>query len=815
MYSPDPWQLLRLLQAQLHDDVLWLRQRLGNADAERWLQRLTIGDFDGARDGDIDERERNLADALARAERLVGGDPEAVHPADRERLDAVWTELHEHAGGAIARLALAACVKLQETAPGTPVTSRIGNFDLLAVLGSGSSGTVYRSRHRDNGMPAAVKLLRIDAHGKNQIERFRREARIASRLGHPAIVRILDSGVHEHGGLHTPYLVSELVEGEPFSAALRGRGERATLLAFAELCDGIAHAHAAAVLHRDLKPGNVLVDQHGHPHVLDFGCARSDDGELGAGTMSGQVIGTPAFMSPEQANGMGSDPRSDQWSLGALLFDALTGEPPHELKNLNAASALRFVAQHAPRRLRQLRPGLGHDLAAVVDKALAMSPADRYDGVQQLGEDVRRLLAGDPVLARPPGVAVSLLRLARRHRLAAAVVLGFALLITTSAVVTTVLWRRALRAEERLDQEAKDALRTVRSVQVIAARLAETLAAAGEQVLLEPTIALAMSMRMSPYSDRSHWLEIEANLREIAGNMALRAGDRAVADDHYRQVLGIRRQLVGTPQGDPSLLARAMVELGDLEQPKSPQMALDHYQEAHAILQRVADSAPTLGHLDDLAWSFHRLAGIAHNDGRHEEAAKLAGKHFQLAERLIAIKVDGLRHFGLATAIYQLRKCEQRNGCGDSDIAEVQRAVVHAELALQSDLERRSFMMAAQLANHELARVRAKRGDGPAMLASEERSMRLLDQLGQDHHDKDAQSMLMHLPRELADVALALAQHDGEARSFAVQLARRAAARLGPETYPWVVGRVAEALGSLDLVDELDRLRQARPDAFR
>jgi hypothetical protein len=708
--------VLQHVCAEGHPALAWLRDRLARDDAAAWLDR--VSDEEPVADVDCGASERAVRVAVRSALAIAAGDSATPIGANLDLLDRIWDAIAEAASHPVADACRTACIALERagvTGGMRGGSAEIGRFELGKVIGRGAAGTVFRARHVDNGLLAAVKLLHPGVVDTESTVRFRNEARLVGKLCHPAIVRLLDSGVQERDGALVAYVAYALIDGRPFDVALAGRPQRTILQTFAQLCDGVEHAHAAHVLHRDLKPANVHVDAAGNPHVLDFGIARSmvPQGEHGFHTVSGQVLGTPGFMSPEQAAGRDVDVRSDVWSLGALLFVTLAGETPHPLAGLGVLDALARVAGSEPRRIRTLRPLLDRDLAAVVDKALAGDPAHRYATVADLVRDVRRLLAGDPVDARPPTALQSLCRIARRHRRTTAAALAMISLVMVGCAVVAVLWRRAVSAEERAVNLSAEALVAAGNGVRIAARLAETTMAAEEQLRLLGPVLSAVAALQEMASDRhEEWLTLESGLHEVGGDLALRVGDRASARRHRERVLALEDELVTYGLGVVSDRARALVKLGDLDQTKAPANARHYFEEAHAIFAAVAAGPDADLHaLDDLSWSFYRLAGIALIQGRLQDSAAHARAHLALAERMIAASPDALRQYNLATALLHLRKCERRDqGIGDEDLAELTRARVAAEAAVVADDQRRAYLMAALQCNDLEARCLLHRG---------------------------------------------------------------------------------------------------------
>jgi hypothetical protein len=329
------------------------------------------------------------------------GDPRveahlAAHPEDEPRV-AAW------------RAAIGA-VRGREGAP----PERIGPYEVVRVLGEGAMGIVYEAVQPNPRRRVALKVLRrergADAQG---LERFTREAAVLARLAHPGIATIHEAGRLPDG---TAYLVMELVEGLTLLAHARekglDRGGRVELVQ--RVCMAVQHAHARGVVHRDLKPSNVLVEDSGRPKVLDFGLARLTGAE--GGTLSGSVLGTPAYMSPEQARGVGAGPASDVYALGVMLHELLTGALPIEVAGATLVEAVRRVASDPPRRPASLVPGIERGLEAVLLRCLEKDPARRYADAGALADELGRWLRGEPVLARPPGTLELARRYARRHR---------------------------------------------------------------------------------------------------------------------------------------------------------------------------------------------------------------------------------------------------------------------------------------------------------------------------------------------------------------------------------------------------------------
>jgi WD40 repeat protein/tRNA A-37 threonylcarbamoyl transferase component Bud32 len=282
----------------------------------------------------------------------------------------------------------------------TPRNDKLGKFELIEAVGQGAFGTVYRARDPELDRTVAVKVPRAgNLAGPQEFDRFLREARSVAQLHHPSIV-----SVHEVGQADgVPYLVSDFLPGVTLADLLSARrpGFRETAELIATVADALQYAHEHGVIHRDVKPSNIMIGDDGRPSVMDFGLAKRDAGEITM-TVEGQVLGTPAYMSPEQAAGEAHrvDGRSDVYSLGVLAYQMLTGELPFRgTKRM----LLHQVLRDEPKPPRRLNDQIPRDLETICLKAMAKEPARRYQTARALADDLRRYLKGEPIHARPVG----------------------------------------------------------------------------------------------------------------------------------------------------------------------------------------------------------------------------------------------------------------------------------------------------------------------------------------------------------------------------------------------------------------------------
>lgn len=345
---------------------------------------------------------------------------------------------------------------------GERVGTLVGPYRLTALLGRGGMGAVFAAERHDGSFSqrVALKLIRGSADNARLASRFRRERAILARLEHPNIARLLDGGVSAGG---EPWFALELVEGETLirycDRAGLGLGQRIEL--FLQICDAVAYAHRNLVVHRDLKPANVLVDADGRAKLLDFGIAKlmdrsARDTQL---THADERILTPDYAAPEQILGQPVTTATDVYALGLVLFEMLSGERAQDLSGKSALEAERWVvnreAQHPSAMRGRFARQLRGDLDAIVAKALRKEPASRYDSVQALAQDLRRWLAGLPVLARGGAWSYRARSFVRRHRWALGTVAGIVLALCLG--LFAALWQAR---QARLQAERAEGVKT-------------------------------------------------------------------------------------------------------------------------------------------------------------------------------------------------------------------------------------------------------------------------------------------------------------------------------------------------------------------
>lgn len=340
-----------------------------------------------------------------------------------------------------------------------------GAYRLLRTLGEGGMGIVYEAEQAFPRRRVAIKALRGTLATPGMLRRFRNEVELLARLHHPGIAQIFEAGFADEHSPDQAFFVMELVEGQPLTRYATGHSlvPRERLALMLKICEAVEHAHQRGVIHRDLKPGNILVTAGGQPKVLDFGVARTVDHDADAtmATRAGQIIGTPSYMSPEQIQGdPGLDTRTDVYALGVIAYELLTGKLPFDFSATPIAEAARILRDRHATPMTLHSRELAGDTELVVATAMHRDRDRRYQSAAAMAEDLRRLLAGLPIAARRDSPAYVLRKLAQRHW--AVVSLGALLLASLLAFgVTSGMLARsnAILAGEseaaRIDAEAK------------------------------------------------------------------------------------------------------------------------------------------------------------------------------------------------------------------------------------------------------------------------------------------------------------------------------------------------------------------------
>jgi non-specific serine/threonine protein kinase/serine/threonine-protein kinase len=518
---------------------------------------------------------------------------------------------------------------------------RIGAYRIVRLIGEGGMGAVYLAeRAGEFEQRAALKLLRAGMDSRGFVARFRHERQILAGLDHPNIARLLEGGTTDEG---RPYFAMEYIEGEPIDvyAASRALDTAARLRLFEQVCAAVEYAHRNLVVHRDIKPGNILVTAAGTPKLLDFGIAKllpeaaapeAASPETMGLTQAGLRLMTPEYASPEQVRGEPITTATDVYSLGGVLYQLLAGQAPHRFPSATPAEMERAVCETDARPPSQVAGAavarqLRGDLDTIVLKALAKDPRQRYASVEQLSADIRRHLDGLPIQARPQTLVYRAGRFVRRNRVSVAaavvVILSLAAGMAAAAWQAHVAQVERARAERRFNDVRKlahtflfdfhDAIQGLPGAtparQLVVAKALEYLNGLARESAGDPALERELA---------------EAYLRvgDVEGGLGVpNLGDKQGALRSYKQALAIAARAAAR---DPlsvdwqRLLARAHSELGDTLAPDGDLAgAVPHYREAVRIFQSIA---PRIG--QDVAAQFEMmtayetLAGALGNPGQ-------------------------------------------------------------------------------------------------------------------------------------------------------------------------------------------------------
>ena len=335
-----------------------------------------------------------------------------------------------------------------DSAAWTAVVPKIPGYSFGRQLGRGGMGEVWLAEQTATKQLVAVKLCRTDriafGPGSPALRRFEREIELAARLSHPHIARVFGGGEFEE----LPYCVIEYIEGENLSGYVRTHqlDRRAVVALMAKIAEAVQHAHQNGIIHRDLKPSNILVTVKGEPKVLDFGLAKALEAGDSAAldlSLSGEILGTPRYMAPEQVRGDAVDTRTDVYALGVILYELLTGEHPHDITGSRDA-LLHRIATAEPRRPRTVCRDLGSELEMLLLKALSRSPADRYRTAGEFADDLTHWLRDEPLSAGRATPLYFARKWLTRHRAPALTAIG----IVTAGIAATALYIGNIRRSE-------------------------------------------------------------------------------------------------------------------------------------------------------------------------------------------------------------------------------------------------------------------------------------------------------------------------------------------------------------------------------
>lgn len=497
----------------------------------------------------------------------------------------------------------------QEAAPTTTPEpaqgpDHLGDYRILGVLGQGGMGKVYLAEQQSPKRTVALKVIRPGWATPALLRRFEHEAEVLGRLQHPGIAQVYEAGVHDDRGERVPFFAMECVRGRSlveFAEQERlGIPERLEL--FAQVCDAVQHAHTKGVIHRDLKPGNIIVPDDGRPRVLDFGVARVTDADVNSRTMctvAGELVGTVPYMSPEQIAGDAAelDTRSDVYALGVVLYELLTGKLPHDVRHSSIAHAARVIGEQEP----AASPASTASSAATSKPSSARpsrrtaTDATRAPATSPRTSDASS--ATSPSWPAPPSAGYQLRKFARRNK---PVVAGAAAVVISLVLgVLGTSWQ-AVAATSQSERAQREAANATASMQILVGMLEA--ANPEESVGREPTVRETLDATAASIDELAQGnAVVEATVRNTIGTVYQSLGQFETAEAMLREAARLFENADG-PRAPTTLTARrnlggALIDLGRLDDAE----ALITETSAIAEADLGPDAAETIASIGDLA----------------------------------------------------------------------------------------------------------------------------------------------------------------------------------------------------------------------
>jgi eukaryotic-like serine/threonine-protein kinase len=388
--------------------------------------------------------------------------------------------------------------------PSLNIPKRIGQYTVKRVLASGGMGTVYLAVQDQPKRTVALKVMKKGIVSNTTLKRFEFESQVLARLRHPNIGQIFESGTFDDGDCSVPYFAMEYI---PHAKTIedhvrsKGLGSREILGIFVKICDAIHHGHQKGVIHRDLKPDNILVDSSGEPKIIDFGVARSTESDLAVSTLQtdvGQLVGTLQYMSPEQcdADPNDLDTRTDVYSLGVVLYELLCGALPYDVSRVAIFEAARVIKEAQPRRPSTLNRTLQGDLETITLKALEKDRDRRYQSATAFADDLHRYLRNEPIEARSASMVYQTKMFVRRNRAAFAAGVTIFVFMVIATIVSVTFGIRAVKSGRIASAAERDAIRQ-KDIAIAAQSEAELAREESDRQREEAVIAKAVAEKQS------------------------------------------------------------------------------------------------------------------------------------------------------------------------------------------------------------------------------------------------------------------------------------------------------------------------------
>lgn len=430
---------------------------------------------------------------------------------------------------------------------------RIGRYRIIRLLGEGGMGAVYEAEQDRPRRRVALKVIKTAWATPEIIRRFEREFQLLGRLHHPGIAQIYEAGTANTGIGFQPFFAMEIIHGKSLVeyAQVRHLDTRQRLALMIQVCEAIQHAHQHGIIHRDLKPANIMVDENGHPKILDFGLARVTDSDAQASRQTdvGQLLGTLAYMSPEQvlADPLALDTRSDVYALGVILYELLAGKLPYQLTR-HLHEAVQTIQQVDPNPLSTVNRMYRGDIETIVARALEKDKARRYASAAELAADIQRYLEDQPITAKPPSAIYQLQKFARRNKALVAGTAAVFLVLVAGIIVSSREAVLARRAEQIAGKEAASANAVISFLQHDLLGQASARNQAGTGAKPDPDIKVRTALdraaaRVEGRFDEQP--EVEAAIRDAIGKTYEDLAHYAESQKQLERALELERRVWG------------------------------------------------------------------------------------------------------------------------------------------------------------------------------------------------------------------------------------------------------------------------------